>query len=174
MVDLRRARCLLATVDEVSTRRRHESVVEKAIREAQERGLFDDLPGSGKPLPGLDGPDDDLWWVRDYVRREGLSGEEFLPESLLLRRQCEQIGDTVARLRTEQAVREHVEELNRQIRRARLVSSGPPVVLRLLVADDVVAQWRARQPSPPTTPSSPEPLPVARRRSWWRRSRPSE
>lgn len=158
----------------VSHWQRHESVVEKAIREAQERGRFDNLPTSGQPLPGLDGPDDELWWVREYVRREGLSGEEFLPESLLLRRQRERIDETVAPLRTERAVREHVEELNRQIKRARLVSSGPPVVLRLVVTDDVVARWRARQPSPALAPPPSAPPPPARRRSWWRRTRSSE
>ena len=147
----------------------YESAVEKAIREAQERGQFDNLPHSGKPLPGLDGPDDELWWVRSYVRREGLSGEEFLPESLLLRRQRERIDDTVAPLRTEQAVRDHVEDLNRQIRRARLASSGPPVILRLVVADDVVARWRARRPSPSAAQPPPEQPPAARRRTWWRR-----
>ena len=147
----------------------YESAVEKAIREAQERGQFDNLPHSGKPLPGLDGPDDELWWVRSYVRREGLSGEELLPESLLLRRQRERIDDTVAPLRTEQAVRDHVEDLNRQIRRARLASSGPPVILRLVVADDVVARWRARRPSPSAAQPPPEQPPAARRRTWWRR-----
>jgi hypothetical protein len=167
---------VVATVERVSHPRRYESAVEKAIREAQERGQFDNLPGKGKPLPGLDGPDDELWWVRKYVRREGLSGEEFLPETLLLRRQSERIDDAVAPLRTEQAVRDHVAELNRQIRRARLVSSGPPVILRQVVADEVVARWRARQPSPPTAGPPPEdPLPgeppAARRRPWWRRSR---
>jgi hypothetical protein len=150
--------------------RRYESAVEKAIREAQERGAFDNLPGHGKPLPGLDGPDDELWWVRGYVRREGLSGEEFLPEPLLLRKQRERIDDTVAELRSEQAVREQVAELNRQIRRARLATSGPPVVLRTLVADEVVARWRARQPRPaPAAPPTEKPL-VSRRKPWWRRS----
>ena len=73
----------------------YESAVEKAIREAQERGQFDNLSTSGKPLPGLDGPDDELWWVRNYVRREGLSGEEFLPEALHLRRQKSTTGEPV-------------------------------------------------------------------------------
>ena len=76
----------------------YESAVEKAIREAQERGQFDNLPHSGKPLPGLDGPDDELWWVRNYVRREGLSGEEFLPESLLLRGRPADVAIHPARL----------------------------------------------------------------------------
>jgi hypothetical protein len=156
-------------VDGVSSSQPYESAVERAIREAQERGQFDNLPHSGKPLPGLDGPDDELWWVRNYVRREGLSGEELLPESLLLRRQRERIDDTVAPLRTEQAVRDHVEDLNRQIRRARLASSGPPVILRLVVADDVVARWRARRPSPSAAQPPPEQPPAARRRTWWRR-----
>jgi hypothetical protein len=119
----------------------------------------------------LDGPDDELWWVRNYVRREGLSGEDFLPEALLLRRQLERLDDAVAHLRIEQAVRDHVEDLNRQIRRARLVSSGPPVILRQAVADDVVARWRARQPSPTTARTPPEPASPARRRPWWRRLR---
>ena len=161
-------------MDEVSLSRRHETAVERAIREAQERGEFDNLPGQGKPLPGLDGPDDELWWVRNYIRREGLTGEEFLPESLLLRRQSERIDDAVAPLLTEQAVRDHVEELNRQIRRARLVTSGPPVVLRQVVVDDVVARWRARRPSPPVAEPSPQDPPAARRRTWWRRARSSE
>ncbi len=150
--------------------RRYESAVEKTIREAQERGAFDNLPGQGKPLPGIDGPDDELWWVRGYVRREGLSGEEFLPEPLLLRKQRERIDDTVADLRSEEAVREQVTELNRQIRRARLATSGPTVILRTLDVDEVVARWRARQPAPAQVAPTPEKPPVARRKPWWRRS----
>jgi hypothetical protein len=34
-----------------------------------EAGEFDDLPGAGKPLPGAGVPDDDLWWVRDWLTR---------------------------------------------------------------------------------------------------------
>ena len=35
-----------------------------AIREAQERGEFDNLPGAGKPLTDLGDTDDPMWWVR--------------------------------------------------------------------------------------------------------------
>ena len=45
----------------------YESLVERRIREAQERGEFDDLPASGKPLEGLRGSDDPDWWVRERV-----------------------------------------------------------------------------------------------------------
>ena len=74
----------------------HETLVERQIRLAQERGEFDDLPGAGKPLPGLDGPDDENWWVKGYLRREGLSTEPLLPTPLQLRREIERLPDTVA------------------------------------------------------------------------------
>lgn len=44
--------------------------VERRIREAIERGEFDDLPGSGQPIPDLN--DDPLWWVKKWVERERL------------------------------------------------------------------------------------------------------
>jgi Domain of unknown function (DUF1992) len=93
----------------------HETVVERQIRLAQERGDFDDLPGRGKPLPGLDGPDDEHWWVKGYLRREGLSTEPLLPTPLQLRREAERLPATVADLPSEQAVRDVARDLNRRI-----------------------------------------------------------
>ncbi|GBD84913.1 hypothetical protein BMS3Abin02_01307 [bacterium BMS3Abin02] len=46
-----------------------ESLAEREIREAMERGEFDDLEGSGRPIPGLDGNYDPAWWARAWVRR---------------------------------------------------------------------------------------------------------
>ena len=83
----------------------YETLVERQIRLAQERGDFDDLPGKGKPLPGLDGPDDENWWLKGYLRREGLSTEPLLPTPLQLRREIERLPDTVAGLPDERAVR---------------------------------------------------------------------
>jgi hypothetical protein len=51
-----------------------DSLAEHRIREAQARGEFDNLPGFGKPIPGIDEPYDELWWVKDMLKREGLSG----------------------------------------------------------------------------------------------------
>ena len=61
---------------------RFETWVERQIREAQERGEFDDLPGAGQPLPGLTGQYDELWWVKRVAEREHLS---LLPPMLALR-----------------------------------------------------------------------------------------
>ncbi len=47
-----------------------ESAVDRQIREAAERGEFDDLPGSGKPITDLDATYDPAWWAKRYVRRE--------------------------------------------------------------------------------------------------------
>jgi hypothetical protein len=47
----------------------HETLPERLIREAIEAGEFDHLPGAGKPLPGAGVPDDDLWWVREWLKR---------------------------------------------------------------------------------------------------------
>jgi hypothetical protein len=61
---------------------RPESYAERLIREAQQRGEFDNLPGAGKPLPGLDDPPDELWWIKEKLKREQLS---LLPDSLQIR-----------------------------------------------------------------------------------------
>jgi hypothetical protein len=59
------------------------SWVERQIREAQERGEFDDLPGAGKPLPGLTRDYDEMWWLRQLAEREHVST---LPPMLALRK----------------------------------------------------------------------------------------
>lgn len=120
-----------------------ESWIERQIRVAQERGELDNLPGSGKPLTGLGEPDDELWWVKNYVRREGLSTEALLPTPLRLRKEIERLPETVRELHTEQAVREVVETLNLRIVEWLRSPSGPRVPLRKVDADSVVEQWRS-------------------------------
>jgi len=51
-------------------------VAEQRIRAAQEAGAFNGLSGAGKPIADLDRPFDELWWVRNWVRREGVSGKQ--------------------------------------------------------------------------------------------------
>ncbi len=53
-----------------------ESWVDRTIREAIERGEFDDLPGAGKPLPVLAEPYEPNWWVRRWMEREGITAAE--------------------------------------------------------------------------------------------------
>jgi hypothetical protein len=53
-----------------------ESVVERQIRLAMERGEFADLPGKGKPIEGLEESYDPLWWVKRWSEREGVTAAE--------------------------------------------------------------------------------------------------
>ncbi len=43
--------------------------IDEVILAAQARGEFENLPGTGKPIPGAGTRDDDLWWVRSWVER---------------------------------------------------------------------------------------------------------
>lgn len=52
------------------TLRDYELLVDRRIREAAERGEFDDLRGSGRPLRGLGRGYDPDWWAKGFVRRE--------------------------------------------------------------------------------------------------------
>jgi hypothetical protein len=125
----------------------YESSIDRQLREAQERGEFDNLPGAGKPLPGAGGEYDEDWWVKDWLRREG-AGAGVLPPTLAVRREREDTDRLVDRLHSEQAVREHVARLNEQIRKARVgLLDGPPTLLPPLDADEVVRRWRERRVS---------------------------
>lgn len=143
-----------------------ESWVDRVIREGMENGKFDDLPGAGKPLTNLGTSNDEMWWVRDYVRREGLDGEALLPTPLRLRKEIERLPDTVRDLRTEDEVREVVGDLNRRIMDYVRVPEGPPVPVHPVKADKIIEQWRAEREEALKDVPEPEPAP---RRRWWRR-----
>lgn len=48
----------------------HEPWIERVIREAQEAGKFDDVPGTGEPIPDIDRPYEPGWWARRWIARE--------------------------------------------------------------------------------------------------------
>jgi hypothetical protein len=118
----------------------YESRIDRQIREAQERGEFDNLPGAGKPLQAGDEYDDE-WWIKGLARREDLSAA--LPPALALRREVEDLPQTVAKKHSEAAVRAHIEELNDRILRARRGPvDGPPVAMGTVDVDRVLVLWR--------------------------------
>lgn len=119
-----------------------ESFADAQIRKAREEGLFDDLPGKGKPLDTHDAYDP-LWWGKKLVQREGVSA---LPPSLEIRRTVEVEMEEIRALRKEEKVRAAVEALNAKIRAANRANvSGPPTTQTLLDVEKVVARWRARR-----------------------------
>ena len=118
-----------------------ETWVDRQIREARDRGEFDNLPGSGRPLADIDGEHDELWWIRRWLKRENVG---FTPPAIALRKAVEDMLDNVGRLRTERAVRNVVDELNEQIRAMNRVppTEGPPTSLMPLDVEAVVERWR--------------------------------
>jgi hypothetical protein len=55
------------------SRRAVQVVAENRIREAIDAGQFDNLPGFGQPIADIDEPYDPDWWVKKWIRREGMS-----------------------------------------------------------------------------------------------------
>jgi len=53
-----------------------QAYVDVLLRRAMEEGKFDNLPGAGKPLPDLDEPYDENWWLKKLVKRESISFKE--------------------------------------------------------------------------------------------------
>ena len=122
-----------------------ESWIDRQIREAHERGDFDDLPGAGKPIPDLDSPRDELWWVRKKLKEENLS---YLPPALQVRRDVEVARERIAGAGSEQQVRQIVSQINTVIREVnRGALDGPAPSVALLDEERVVAQWRDERTS---------------------------
>ncbi len=118
-----------------------ETWIDMQIRQAMERGEFDNLPGAGKPIPDLDRPYDELWWVKQKLRREKLS---FLPPTLALRKEAEDAAASVAHARSEAQVRKIITDINEKIREAiRKPTSGPALNLMPFDVERVVADWHA-------------------------------
>ncbi|MFG2497299.1 DUF1992 domain-containing protein [Streptomyces sp. NPDC048441] len=122
-----------------------ESWIDKQIREAEERGDFATLPGRGKPLPdGLDAPYDEQWWVKQKMAREGLS---YLPPTLALRKEAEDVLAAVPDAPSERAARQLVTDLNEKIRESlRRPPPGPPLGLKPFDVDEAARTWRERHP----------------------------
>jgi Domain of unknown function (DUF1992) len=119
----------------------YENWVERQIREATERGEFDNLPGAGRPIPGLNGREDENWWVKQYLEREKLPMP--LPASLALRKEVANLPQELAEVTNEEVVREIVADLNQRIRDShRRRVDGPPVIVGVVDVEAVVAQWR--------------------------------
>ena len=129
------------------------------VRQAMERGDFDDLPGAGKPIADLGATHDPDWWVKKLIERERVTG--VLPPALQLRTDDAGLDAELDRLTSEREVRRELEDFNRRVGEARRqLQGGPPVITPTRDVDAEVERWRARrrarQAARPV-PSTPEP-----------------
>ena len=120
-----------------------ESFIDRQIREAADKGAFDNLPGTGEPLKGLQdsGPDQ---WVQKKLAEEQLSMP--LPPGLQLRKDVRESLQDIRRMEVEAEVRAALTGLNAKISKANSRHvAGPPSNLAPVDIDRFVDRWRAER-----------------------------
>jgi hypothetical protein len=146
--------------------------VDGQIRRAMERGEFDNLPGQGKPIPGLDGPYDPNWWLKRLIEREQLTG--LGPAGPRLRKEAAELDARLDEEVTEREVRRIVTDFNERVVDARRqLRGGPPVTASPRDLDHEVDAWRTRRiqrikQQRRATEGERPPDASTRRRHWWR------
>ena len=145
--------------------------VDHQVRQAMERGDFDDLPGAGKPIRGLGGTHDPDWWVKGLIERENITG--VLP-SAQLRKDDTELDGKLDLEAMEQRVREIVTDFNARVVDARRqLQGGPPIVTPTRDVDEEVRRWQARRAARRSASASPtaatrrEPT-TSGSRPWWK------
>lgn len=119
-----------------------ESFVERRIREAQAAGAFDNVPGHGRPIPGIDEPLEDDWWVKQKLREEGVN---VLPPILEARLDRERTLESLAAIRTESEVRRVLAALNDRLLKAlKSPAAGPSAGVPPVDIDATIERWRTR------------------------------
>jgi hypothetical protein len=161
--------------------RQHE-YVDLHIREAIERGDFDDLPGAGKPIKNLGTQHDPDWWVKQLIEREKISG--LLPPALQLRKDDAELDAKLDRHTAESEVRRELEDFNARVMKARYTPvDGPPLITMPRDVDAEIDAWRGRRlarrrEAAATRAATRAPgtaqTPPTRRRRWFRRRRTTE
>ena len=149
--------------------------VDVQVRQAMERGEFENLPGAGKPIEGLGTEHDPDWWVKRLVERERIA---LLPPSIALRKEDAALDDALDRYNTEGEVRRHLEDFNARVIRARYsLSGGPPLITRPRDVDAEVEAWqerlagrRAAAREAAARAAANAPARRSRRWRWWNRS----
>ena len=150
--------------------------VDHQVRQAMDRGDFDNLPGAGKPIKDLGEAHDPDWWLKKLVEREHVA---VLPPSVALRKEDAELDATLDGLTTEAEVRRHLADFNDRVVAARYrLPEGPPLVTMPRDLDAAVAAWRERRTARLVARraelrarAAAEAAAPASKRRWWRRQR---
>ena len=143
------------------------AAAEVALQQAFRRGEFDDLPGAGKPLPGIGGdrPHDPDWWIRRKIEREQLRG--IGPAAYTLRTEDAGLDARLDALHRAEDVRAVLEDFNQRVIEARRqLLGGPPVVTNPRDVDAEVDAWSRRRAERLAAAERPAEQQPPRRRRW--------
>jgi hypothetical protein len=106
-----------------------------------ERGDFSGLEGHGRPIPDIDDPRDELWWLRKKLKEEEFVA---LPPTLQIRKDRDDALRRIGAADSEQRVRAILADINRRIARVNATAiTGPPSSVATLDVEEVVSRWRA-------------------------------
>jgi hypothetical protein len=143
------------------------AAAEIAIQQAMRRGDFENLPGAGKPLSGINpnGRHDPDWWMRRKIEREQLRG--IGPAAYTLRTEDAELDAKLDGLHRADDVRAVLDDFNlRVIEARRQLLGGPPVVTTPRDVDAEVAAWEQRRVARRLEAQSAAEQERPRRRRW--------
>jgi hypothetical protein len=142
--------------------------VDLQVRQAIERGDFDDLPGTGKPLDLGEEHDPD-WWVKRLIERERIV---VLPPSVQLRKEDAELDELLDAQPSERAARALVEDFNTRVIAARYrLPEGPPLVTMPRDVDATMEAWRERREARRAEQRRLLARDTPARRRWWQSRR---
>ena len=126
-------------------------LADRKIAQAEEEGHFRDLPGLGRPIPGVDEGWDETRWLREKLRAEDL---RVMPPAWALRQWAREETDRLSAVDDPGELRLRVEAFNAELReRMRRVLWGPPADVAPI---DVEAYLAARGASSDSDVVDPE------------------
>jgi hypothetical protein len=103
----------------------YEKIVEQRIKEAMEKGEFDDLPGKGKPIP----IEDDSHVPEDLrLAYKLLKNADCLPPELLEKKEIRQMEDMLARVPDEKERYKLIKRINFKIMKLNVMGKKSPLL----------------------------------------------
>ena len=102
-----------------------QDIIEKKIKEAQEKGEFDNLPGKGKPLT----LDDDSSVPEDLrLAYKILKNADCLPPEIELKKEIRQMEDILADIPDEEERYRLIKKINLKITKLNMMGRGSPLL----------------------------------------------
>jgi hypothetical protein len=103
----------------------HEKIAERKIKEALERGDFDNLPGQGEPLS----LDDDSHVPEDLrMAYKVLKNANCLPPEIELRKEIRQMEDLLETIPDEKEKYRHIKRINLKITQLNMMGHKSPLL----------------------------------------------